>query len=138
MQTRGPVFVTAFNPLCMIIVAVIGSIVLAEKLHIGAYVFLILSAVKRLICCSVIITTNKQVQSVFTNIVSMCMNCSIIGAIVIAVGLYAVVWGKGKDKIDITASDEIGHQLPMTKMDTAHFNISGDTNTQKYAAAAAY
>ncbi|WOG97507.1 hypothetical protein DCAR_0416847 [Daucus carota subsp. sativus] len=98
MQTRGPVFVTAFNPLCMIIVAVLGSIVLAEKLHIGA----------------------------------------IIGAIVIAVGLYAVVWGKGKDKIDITASDEIGHQLPMTKMDTAHFNISGDTNTQKYAAAAAY
>ncbi|KAL8133748.1 WAT1-related protein At4g08290-like [Apium graveolens] len=94
LQTRGPVFVTAFNPLCMIIVAVLGSIVLAEKLHLGA----------------------------------------IIGAIVIAVGLYAVVWGKGKDKA--SPSDEIAnHQLPMTKMDTAHFNVSGDTNTQKYAAA---
>ncbi|GFY96650.1 nodulin MtN21 /EamA-like transporter family protein [Actinidia rufa] len=31
MKTRGPVFVTAFNPLCMIIVAVLGSIILAEK-----------------------------------------------------------------------------------------------------------
>lgn len=59
MKTRGPVFVTAFNPLCMIIVAIISSILLAEKLHLG----------------------------------------SIIGAIIIAVGLYAVVWGKGKDSI---------------------------------------
>lgn len=59
MNTRGPVFVTAFNPLCMIIVSVLGSIILAEKIHLG----------------------------------------SIIGAIIIAIGLYAVVWGKGKDHL---------------------------------------
>ncbi|XP_052200997.1 WAT1-related protein At4g08290-like isoform X2 [Diospyros lotus] len=35
MKTRGPVFVTAFNPLCMIIVAVLSSFILAEKLHLG-------------------------------------------------------------------------------------------------------
>ncbi|KAK4801140.1 hypothetical protein SAY86_021627 [Trapa natans] len=57
LKARGPVFVTAFNPLCMIIVAALGSIILAEKLYLG----------------------------------------SIIGGIVIAVGLYCVVWGKGKD-----------------------------------------
>ncbi|KAK2659528.1 hypothetical protein Ddye_006061 [Dipteronia dyeriana] len=57
MKTRGPVFVTAFNPLCMIIVAILGSIILAEKLHLG----------------------------------------SIIGGMIIAVGLYSVVWGKTKD-----------------------------------------
>lgn len=79
MKTRGPVFVTAFNPLCMIVVAVLGSIILAEKLHLG----------------------------------------SIIGAIVIAVGLYAVVWGKGKDQ-QISSpmlSAELTHELPITKMD---------------------
>ncbi|KAM7514871.1 hypothetical protein LguiA_004454 [Lonicera macranthoides] len=37
MKTRGPVFVTAFNPLCMIIVAILGSIILAEKLRLGRY-----------------------------------------------------------------------------------------------------
>ena len=37
MKTRGPVFVTAFNPLCMIIVAALGSVILAEKLHLGRY-----------------------------------------------------------------------------------------------------
>ncbi|XP_050937820.1 WAT1-related protein At4g08290 isoform X2 [Cucumis melo] len=57
MKTRGPVFVTAFNPLCMIVVTVISSIVLAEKIHLG----------------------------------------SVIGGLIIAIGLYAVVWGKSKD-----------------------------------------
>ena len=37
MKTRGPVFVTAFNPLCMIIVAALGTLILAEQLHLGRY-----------------------------------------------------------------------------------------------------
>ncbi|XP_065026008.1 WAT1-related protein At2g37460-like [Musa acuminata AAA Group] len=35
MKERGPVFVTAFNPLCMVIVAVMGSIILAEEISLG-------------------------------------------------------------------------------------------------------
>ncbi|RYR73675.1 WAT1-related protein At2g37460 isoform X1 [Arachis duranensis] len=57
LKTRGPVFVTAFNPLCMVIVAIMGSLILAEKLFLGR----------------------------------------LIGAIVIVLGLYLVVWGKSKD-----------------------------------------
>ncbi|KAI4339718.1 hypothetical protein MLD38_024628 [Melastoma candidum] len=57
MKSRGPVFVTAFNPLCMIIVTILGSVILSEKLYLG----------------------------------------SIIGGIIIAAGLYSVVWGKSKD-----------------------------------------
>ncbi|KAG5525029.1 hypothetical protein RHGRI_031648 [Rhododendron griersonianum] len=79
MKTRGPVFVTAFNPLCMIIVAVLGSIILAEKIHLG----------------------------------------SIIGAIIIAIGLYAVVWGKGKDRLSpvqpLTDGKKVGAgELPIS------------------------
>ena len=37
MKTKGPVFVTAFNPLCMVIVAALGSLILAEELHLGRY-----------------------------------------------------------------------------------------------------
>ncbi|OIW20317.1 hypothetical protein TanjilG_08291 [Lupinus angustifolius] len=57
MQTKGPVFVTAFSPLCMIIVAIMSSIILAEQLFLGR----------------------------------------VIGAIIIVLGLYLVVWGKSKD-----------------------------------------
>lgn len=37
MKERGPVFVTAFNPLCMIITALMGSIILAEEITLGRY-----------------------------------------------------------------------------------------------------
>ncbi|KHN04117.1 Auxin-induced protein 5NG4 [Glycine soja] len=79
MQSRGPVFVTSFNPLCMIIVTALGSLLLGEHLYLG----------------------------------------SIIGGIIIAVGLYSVVWGKGKDyKEDMsspaTTKETETMQLPIT------------------------
>lgn len=38
MEKKGPVFVTAFSPLMMIIVAIMGTFILAEKLYIGGIV----------------------------------------------------------------------------------------------------
>ncbi|KAF7816875.1 WAT1-related protein [Senna tora] len=80
LQTRGPVFVTAFNPLCMIIVAAFSSFLLSEQLHLG----------------------------------------SIIGGIIIAVGLYSVVWGKGKDHKHITPPPTPKQQLPITNTTIHH------------------
>ncbi|KAK9733525.1 hypothetical protein RND81_04G073100 [Saponaria officinalis] len=57
VRLRGPLFVSVFNPLMVIIVALIGSIFLDEKLYIG----------------------------------------SVIGGLLIMLGLYGVVWGKGKE-----------------------------------------
>ncbi|KAL0337884.1 UNVERIFIED_CONTAM: WAT1-related protein [Sesamum calycinum] len=57
MQKRGPVFVTAFSPLMMIIVAIMGSFILAEKIYVGG----------------------------------------VLGAALIVVGLYSVLWGKYKE-----------------------------------------
>ncbi|KAJ1439263.1 EamA domain [Sesbania bispinosa] len=38
IKTKGPVFVTAFNPLRMIIVTALACIVLSEKLHLGSII----------------------------------------------------------------------------------------------------
>ncbi|TXG70248.1 hypothetical protein EZV62_005183 [Acer yangbiense] len=57
MQKRGPVFVTAFSPLMMIIVAIMGSFILAEKIYVGG----------------------------------------LLGAALIVMGLYSVLWGKYKE-----------------------------------------
>lgn len=57
MKTRGPVFVTAFSPLCMVIVAIMSYFILAEQVFLGR----------------------------------------MIGAVIICLGLYFVVWGKSKD-----------------------------------------
>lgn len=35
IQQRGPVFASAFSPLMMIIVAIMGSFILAEKIYLG-------------------------------------------------------------------------------------------------------
>ncbi|CAN0909474.1 WAT1-related protein At2g39510 [Linum grandiflorum] len=57
MRSRGPVFVTAFNPLGMVIVTIAGAFFLSEELYLGR----------------------------------------VIGAVVIVVGLYLVLWGKKED-----------------------------------------
>ncbi|KAL8162932.1 hypothetical protein V2J09_014421 [Rumex salicifolius] len=57
MKKRGPVFATAFSPLMMIIVAIMGSFILAENIYFGG----------------------------------------VLGAILIVIGLYAVLWGKHKE-----------------------------------------
>ncbi|MBA0849734.1 hypothetical protein Goshw_020047 [Gossypium schwendimanii] len=66
IRERGPVFVSSFSPLCMIITAALGAIILAEKLHLG----------------------------------------SILGAIIIVLGLYTVVWGKSKDGKNTETDDK--------------------------------
>ncbi|CAN6202139.1 unnamed protein product [Urochloa humidicola] len=58
-RVRGPVFVTAFQPLCMIFTTIMGSTILKEETTMG----------------------------------------SVIGAAIIVVGLYALIWGKSKDHL---------------------------------------
>ncbi|KAF5771691.1 putative EamA domain-containing protein [Helianthus annuus] len=67
MEKRGPVFVTAFSPLMMIIVAIMGSFILAEKIYMGG----------------------------------------VMGAILIVIGLYAVLWGKYKEHKEKELAEEI-------------------------------
>jgi hypothetical protein len=70
IQKTGPVFASAFSPLMMIIVAVMGSFILAEKLYLGA----------------------------------------VLGAVLIVMGLYLVLWGKHKESQDM---EEEAMDLPV-------------------------
>ncbi|KAL8059673.1 hypothetical protein ABFX02_03G101900 [Erythranthe guttata] len=85
-KSRGPVFVTAFSPLSMIITAVLGAIILSEQVHLG----------------------------------------SLIGAAIIVVGLYSVVWGKSKERsASASASDKLtynegkANELPVVDKKTS-------------------
>ncbi|KAF9686337.1 hypothetical protein SADUNF_Sadunf03G0148200 [Salix dunnii] len=61
IKIKGPVFATAFSPLMMIVVAIMGSFILAEKIYLGG----------------------------------------IVGSVLIVIGLYSVLWGKHKEKMEI-------------------------------------
>ncbi|KAF0931286.1 hypothetical protein E2562_002633 [Oryza meyeriana var. granulata] len=93
-RQRGPVFVTAFNPLCMIITAIMGSIILKEEISLG----------------------------------------SVIGAVIIVIGLYALIWGKSVDKVNqvseagaAAASNKGGAgELPLTSVPNGHGSKHGN------------
>ncbi|KAL9298284.1 hypothetical protein ACSQ67_024180 [Phaseolus vulgaris] len=67
IKKKGPVFATSFSPLMMIISAIMGYFILAEKIYLGG----------------------------------------VIGAILIVIGLYSVLWGKHKEQIESKVADEI-------------------------------
>ncbi|CAL1387266.1 unnamed protein product [Linum trigynum] len=88
LKTKGPVFVTAFSPLCMVLVAIMGSIFLSEVLYMGR----------------------------------------ILGAIVIVIGLYMVLWGKSKDQQPGSGSDKVA-DLP-TASTVAAASSANDEKTE--------
>ena len=71
VKQRGPLFVSVFSPLMLLMVAVLSSLLLGEKLHLG----------------------------------------TALGAVLIVMGLYAVLWGKGREaaaeaaKVSVSVSD---------------------------------
>ncbi|WOG91067.1 hypothetical protein DCAR_0310315 [Daucus carota subsp. sativus] len=83
MEKRGPVFVTAFSPLMMIIVAIMGSFILAEKIFLGG----------------------------------------VLGAVLIVMGLYAVLWGKYKEYTENTTRK--------SAKDITHLTAVGDATDVK-------
>ncbi|XP_004290853.1 PREDICTED: WAT1-related protein At1g21890-like [Fragaria vesca subsp. vesca] len=92
MKEQGPVFVTAFSPLAMIITAALAAIILSEQVRLG----------------------------------------SVIGTMLIVIGLYAVVWGKSKERsASMKDVKTIDHELPITNVAT----ISSTTVDSKNDAA---
>ncbi|KAJ9552214.1 hypothetical protein OSB04_016259 [Centaurea solstitialis] len=93
VQMRGPLFVSAFNPLMLVIVAIAGSLLLNERLHLG----------------------------------------SVLGAILIILGLYIVLWGKSKELKKVAqlcpvkdSSIEIKNGLIIGEPECSSFGIVGD------------
>ncbi|WOG96316.1 hypothetical protein DCAR_0415651 [Daucus carota subsp. sativus] len=90
-KVKGPVFVTAFTPLSMIITAILGAILLSEQVHLG----------------------------------------SLLGACVIVIGLYSVVWGKSKDDQILTSEEpsKLNTELPVVQENSitksAHDSLNG-------------
>jgi hypothetical protein len=93
IQKTGPVFASAFSPLMMIIVAVMGSFILSEKIFLGG----------------------------------------VLGAVLIVMGLYSVLWGKHKEAQE--KEEEEAMELPVASSKT--IGIYDDATFIKEIAAAA-
>ncbi|XP_071707081.1 WAT1-related protein At2g39510-like [Rutidosis leptorrhynchoides] len=87
MKEKGPFFVTAFNPLGMVIVVIVSSFTVGEQMNLGR----------------------------------------VVGALVIVVGLYLIIWGKSKDS---SLSDSRNIEIEVTDLiTTADKNSDGITKS---------
>ncbi|XP_019180515.1 PREDICTED: WAT1-related protein At4g08300-like [Ipomoea nil] len=87
-EQKGPVFVTMFNPLSTILVAVLSYFVLGEKLYTG----------------------------------------SIIGAVIVIVGLYLLLWGKEHDQEAEMKVKEQSEEIPAENYGDSKRQLIPDLN----------
>ncbi|KAH9742062.1 WAT1-related protein [Citrus sinensis] len=80
LRLKGPVYIAIFKPLSVVIAAITGIIFLGDTLHLGRILF----------------TTFQCSPPGFA---------IVIGAVVICVGFYAVLWGKANEEV---ANDDSG------------------------------
>ncbi|XP_031115822.1 WAT1-related protein At2g39510-like [Ipomoea triloba] len=85
MKEKGPVFVTSFSPLSMIVVAIMGSFILGEQVDLG----------------------------------------KVLGAGVIVVGLYMVIWGKKQDEVPGRESTDDQVALPSSTLVKSSNTLKG-------------
>ncbi|CAI9762043.1 unnamed protein product [Fraxinus pennsylvanica] len=126
MKERGPVFVTAFSPLGMIIVAVLSSFILAEQMFLGRVVGAIVIVMG--LYLAITLETYPAELSLTAwiclfgtaggAIVALVMEKGkaavwVVGAIVIVISLYLVIWGKKKDYKSPQVEEEA---IPVKKM----------------------
>ncbi|XP_058764603.1 uncharacterized protein LOC131638057 [Vicia villosa] len=83
MKEKGPVFLTTFNPLCMVIAAVVSFFLFGEEILLGRA----------------------------------------IGAFILCLGLFSVVWGKSGD---INNSSRAKDEMNSEELKEAHCENSGD------------
>ncbi|XP_054811303.1 WAT1-related protein At5g07050-like [Prosopis cineraria] len=92
INKKGPVFATAFSPLMMIIVAIMGSFILAEKIYLGG----------------------------------------VIGSILIVIGLYSVLWGKHKERVE-SKVNEVDQDIALPMKASPVDANNNNNNNNKYA-----
>uniref|UniRef100_A0A6M2ECA7 WAT1-related protein n=1 Tax=Populus davidiana TaxID=266767 RepID=A0A6M2ECA7_9ROSI len=104
LHKTGPVFVAMFKPLGIVIAAAVSIICLRDTLYLGRYIFFFLFLFEGgnrfdiLSCCqvsSIPIIKRRHKDTSFTILVEI---FSLVGATVIVIGFYSVMWGKAKEE----------------------------------------
>lgn len=91
---KGPVYVTMFKPLSIAIAVVMGVTFLGDTLYLGRFAIETNHSSK-------ISVYNLHILQIKDLMCSLCLHsafCSLLGAAIISVGFYTVLWGKAKEE----------------------------------------
>ncbi|RDX92586.1 WAT1-related protein [Mucuna pruriens] len=87
IQKGGPVFVAVFQPVQTFLVAIMAALILGDQLYSGGNI------------CTINFTFINEMTEVKNGLTELFnFYCRLIGAILIVLGLYLVLWGKTNEK----------------------------------------
>lgn len=84
IRMKGPVYVAMFKPLAIVIAVAMGVAILGDSLYLGRY---------KLSLYAFLFSVH------FASPYSCCHGRSVIGATIISIGFYTVMWGKAQDEM---------------------------------------
>lgn len=95
LRLKGPLFVSMFKPLSIAIAVAMGVMFLGDDLYLGRYYYLLVDQLNQYHTYLLFLLCYKE---------RMCVNlhdsiCSVIGAAIISIGFYTVMWGKAKEDV---------------------------------------
>lgn len=133
VKRRGPIYPSMFNSLAMIATVIMDSVLIGTNIFLGRWIIkqgnltqfllsyvLVLCSIYGKCRCTYVDGTGRLMPWLI---------CSILGTLLVIVGLYAFLWGKGKElqqaaaqnddqKQDAANSDEQGmHQFQVPRGD---------------------
>jgi hypothetical protein len=107
LHVKGPVYISLFKPLSIAIAASFSAIFLGDPLYFGTYGFRLLNFSLNFNYSRNFESINKtNVFVLFTILLCAFLTytfqfsnvCSVVGAVIISIGFYAVLWGKSKEE----------------------------------------
>jgi drug/metabolite transporter (DMT)-like permease len=108
IQVRGPLYVSMFSPLLLVVVAIIGWAILGEKIRVGTYVDHQLTSQSVHGEILIKLMSSSSAPSILHTLPAY----SAVGSVLIVAGLYMVLWGKGRemDRPDLDNDDDIADE----------------------------
>ncbi|KAE8666113.1 Nodulin MtN21 /EamA-like transporter family protein isoform 2 [Hibiscus syriacus] len=105
LRLEGPVFVAMFKPLSIAIAVGMGVMFLGDTLYLGRQVF----------CIILYGFSYKKWKTVMNGFLYI---CSIIGATIISIGFYTVMWGKTNEEMGECGNESMidspsSHKVPL-------------------------
>lgn len=104
LRVKGPVYVAMFKPLSIAIAVAMGVILLGDTLYLGRYPILHI-----IYFCTQHIYFLLQITHCHhkSNWLLSALTISILGATIIAIGFYTVMWGKAKEMPEYIDSSDV-------------------------------
>ena len=99
IQKGGPVFVAIFQPVQTVLVALMAYVILGDQFYTGGYVKdFAKRKTKCNFCIPICISRFYKLLLYLQILYFFRLLCRIVGAALIVVGLYLVLWGKTEEK----------------------------------------